>query len=90
MSSHNLTPASPFHQRFLGWMNERFPAANSIVVLILFLVCSAVVQFANGAESYALCVKDAFAAVAAWSVFFLLRILDEHKDYALDVKNHPQ
>ena len=90
MSSHNLTPASPFHQRFLGWMNEHFPAANSIVVLILFLVCSAVVQFANGAESYALCVKDAFAAVAAWSVFFLLRILDEHKDYALDVKNHPQ
>ena len=90
MSAHGLTLSSPLHKRFLAWMDERFPAANSIVVVVLYLVCSAVARFTATDGEYTLYFTDLVGAFVTWSMFLLLRVFDEHKDYELDVKNHPE
>lgn len=89
MSGHALTPSSPLNKRFLAWMDERFPMANSVVVLVLYLVCSAVARFVASEGEYTLHLTDLVGAFITWSMFLLLRVFDEHKDYELDVKNHP-
>lgn len=90
MSSHGLTLSSPFHKRFLAWMDERFPAANGIVVVVLYLVCSAVARYVADGSAYTLYLSDLLGAFVTWSMFLLLRVFDEHKDYELDVKNYPE
>ncbi|MDX1694546.1 MAG: UbiA family prenyltransferase [Ketobacteraceae bacterium] len=90
MSAHGLTLSSPLHKRFFAWMDERFPAANSIVVIVLYLVCSAVARYSATGGEYTLYVTDLIGAFVTWSMFLLLRVFDEHKDYELDVKNYPE
>lgn len=89
MSTSALTLSDPFHKRFLAWMDERFPAANSVVVIVLYLVCASVARYAAGDDALALKLTDVVGALATWSMFLLLRVADEHKDYELDVKNYP-
>lgn len=80
---------SPFATRFLAWMKERFPFANALLFFILYLTTAAVVRAVAGGE-IALSLHDAAGCLVTWSFFLLLRIFDEHKDYAQDCQNHPQ
>lgn len=89
MTSSSLTLAAPLSTRFLAWMKERFPFANALLFFILYLTTAAVAR--SGLEgSVSLSLADLVGCLVTWSFFLLLRVFDEHKDYALDCQNHPQ
>lgn len=94
MTEANLTHSSPFSARFLAWMHERFPFANAILMFIIYLTTAALARFTTGTGTGTgpihLGLDDIASCLVTWSFFLLLRVFDEHKDYALDVKNHPQ
>ncbi|CBL43820.1 predicted UbiA prenyltransferase [gamma proteobacterium HdN1] len=86
-----LTVGSSFRSRFLAWMKERFPFANALLFFILYLTTAAVARFSQTADgSIETSFRDIFGALITWSFFLVLRVFDEHKDYALDCQNHPQ
>jgi 4-hydroxybenzoate polyprenyltransferase len=89
MHATALTLDSPFSGRFLAWMKERFPFANALLFFILYLTIAAVAR-AGLEGGIALSLNDLAGCLLSWSFFLLLRVLDEHKDYALDCQNHPQ
>lgn len=82
-----LTRDSAFLSRLLAWFNERFPAPNALLFFLMYFSAAAVVRQAAPELNL---VGDTLACLATWSFFLLLRIFDEHKDYALDLRNHPQ
>ena len=88
MSTSVLTMQSPLPQRLGAWFNERFPPANALLFFILYLTCVVIARQQQGQIS--LSFADVAGALVAWSWFLLLRIFDEHKDYQVDLHNHPQ
>jgi len=75
--------------RIFAWMDERFPFKNALLFFILYLTSAVVARSAlNGEVQVSL--VDVIACIVTWSLFLVIRIFDEHKDYALDVINHPQ
>ncbi|MGK0444935.1 MAG: 4-hydroxybenzoate polyprenyltransferase [Bermanella sp.] len=75
--------------RIFAWMDERFPFKNALLFFILYLTSAVVARSAlNGEVQVSL--VDVIACIVTWSLFLVIRIFDEHKDYALDVVNHPQ
>lgn len=88
MSQHSLTPQSPLLSRLGAWFMERFPPANALLFFILYLTCAAVARHSFGGIVISL--VDIAGCLVAWSYFLMLRIFDEHKDYELDLQNHPQ
>lgn len=82
-------PASPLARRFLAWMAERFPAANAVLVLLVWAAAFAWGRFHAGPGTVAFRPRDAVGFLAAYGYFFLLRVFDEHKDYAHDKIAHP-
>ena len=88
MSNSALTLQSPLRQRLGAWFNERFPPANALLFFILYLTCAVIARQLQG-QIY-LSLADIVGALVAWSWFLLLRIFDEHKDYQIDLRNHPQ
>ncbi len=87
ISSINIT--DPLLKRIAAWMKERFPFANALLFFMLYLT-SMMVARAHSATEIQLTWLDAIACLVTWSLFLLIRIFDEHKDYALDVMNHPE
>lgn len=88
MSTSVLTLQSPLRQRLGAWFNERFPPANALLFVILYLTCVVIARQLQG--QITLSFADLIGALVAWSWFLLLRIFDEHKDYQIDLHNHPQ
>lgn len=78
---------SPLYRRVLAWMNERFPFANALLFFILYLSAASVARLPDAAL---IGYVDVVGCIVTWSFFLLLRIFDEHKDYEIDVQNHPQ
>lgn len=89
MTTLPLSPSSPFAIRFLAWMKERFPFANALLFFILYLTTAAVSRSTNDGP-VSLSLQDLAGALVTWSFFLVLRVFDEHKDYELDCRNHPQ
>ena len=85
----SLTLATPLPGRLRAWMQERFAPANALLFFILYLTTAAVVRAGEG-EAVALSLRDLVGCLVTWSFFLLLRVFDEHKDYELDCRNHPQ
>lgn len=83
----DLTLQSAFPIRLLAWFNERFPAPSALLFFLMYFSAAAVVRQTSPELNL---IGDALACLATWSFFLLLRIFDEHKDYALDLRNHPQ
>jgi 4-hydroxybenzoate polyprenyltransferase len=86
------TPASmndALSTRIFAWMDERFPFKNALLFFILYLTSAVVARSALDGEIQ-VSLLDIIACVVTWSLFLVIRIFDEHKDYALDVINHPQ
>lgn len=75
--------------RIFAWMDERFPFKNALLFFILYLTSAVVARSALDGE-IKVSLLDILACVVTWSLFLVIRIFDEHKDYALDVINHPQ
>lgn len=91
MTEVSVSHTDPLWRRIGAWMDERFPAANALLFFILYLACAVVSREGarDGAEP-GLQWLDILACLVTWSLFLLIRIFDEHKDYAIDVINHPQ
>lgn len=70
-------------------MMERFPPANALLFFILYLATAAVVKGLTQTPIQ-FTLLDLLACAITWSFFLLLRVFDEHKDYELDCRNHPQ
>jgi 4-hydroxybenzoate polyprenyltransferase len=71
-------------------MGERFPPPHAAGAL---LVCAAAIAWGRALSTTgALPVhgRDALAALAAVAFFLMLRVFDEHKDYAADCVAHPE
>ena len=90
MQRMSVTPSDALPVRLLAWANERFPPiANA--VLCAFLYGAAVIG--GRAESspgpIAFSLRDGLGFLAVYAALLMLRVYDEHKDYAIDLKNHP-
>ena len=88
MTNSAVIAGEPLLRRIRAWMDERFPFANALLFFILYLVTATVVRASQGEWFFNW--SDIVACLITWSLFLTIRIFDEHKDYELDVKNHPQ
>jgi hypothetical protein len=89
MTSQSVTLNDSVTIRIVAWMNERFPFANALLFFILYLTSAAVARAALDQE-IKISLLDVFNCLITWGLFLVIRIFDEHKDYDLDVLNHPQ
>jgi 4-hydroxybenzoate polyprenyltransferase len=85
-------PARPsLARRFLGYQAVRFPLPGLVPLLTLFTFSSAAFsRRARGAPGFVSPERFAVGAFTALTIFFLLRVLDEHKDAALDRRYRPE
>jgi 4-hydroxybenzoate polyprenyltransferase len=74
----------------LAWFNERFPLRNGLFFVLLYLTTVLVARGSVESATVALTPNDVFGAAALWSFFLLLRVFDEHKDFAADAIAHPE
>jgi hypothetical protein len=72
-----------------AWFEERFPLSQGIFVAVLFVTGIFYGQFLTSSGSLVTGLSDVVGFLACWAVFLMLRIFDEHKDYALDLHNYP-
>ena len=89
MSEHNLTLSDPLHKRILAWIDERFPFANAILFFVIYLCVAAIARFSASESALDVSLVDVIGCLITWSFFLVLRVFDEHKDFELDVHNHP-
>ena len=88
--AENISMRSPLVSRILAWMDERFPFKNTPVWIVWYLLAAAVARYTANESTITFGLHDMLGAIAAWSFFLLLRVFDEHKDYDLDMHNHPE
>lgn len=74
---------APLHQRLLAWAHERFPPAN-ILAAVLVWAAAYVWGRALIADPPPVAPRDFLGAFASVGFFLMLRVFDEHKDYAAD------
>lgn len=72
-----------------SWANERFPLRNGLFFVLLYATVLVVARASVASSSVTVSPDDLFGVLALWSFFLLLRILDEHKDFASDAVAHP-
>jgi 4-hydroxybenzoate polyprenyltransferase len=70
-------------------MAERFPAANAVLVLLVWSAALVWGRLHTAAGPIRFGARDAAGFLAAYGYFLLLRVFDEHKDYAHDKVAHP-
>ena len=68
---------------------ERFPPANGVLFFVLFLAALLYGRFVSSAGALALRPIDLAGFAAVYCFFLMLRVFDEHKDYDIDCRNHP-
>jgi 4-hydroxybenzoate polyprenyltransferase len=78
----------------LAWARERFPPRNAVFFAGLYVTALAVGRAAAAPGAAAagpvtLGWGDAPGFVAVWAFFLVLRVCDEHKDFAADAVAHP-
>ena len=78
----------PLIRGLLAWAGERFPARNGIFFATLYLTALVVARASTGG-TIAVGWGDVPAFVAFWAFFLVLRVFDEHKDFAVDCVAHP-
>ena len=87
--THSIVINDPLPRRIVAWMNERFPFANALLFFVVYLTSATVARSALEQEIQ-FSLMDLLVCLITWSFFLVIRIFDEHKDYALDVLNHPK
>lgn len=90
MTQTGLSPDSPFLQRFYAWVQERFPLSHGVLFMILFAAAAFTGAAAVGEGPLSLDWRLLTSFVGVWGFFLMLRVFDEHKDYARDQENHPE
>jgi 4-hydroxybenzoate polyprenyltransferase len=72
-----------------AWAQERFPPSLGVFVAVLFTTGVLYGQFLSSSDTLVMGPVDVVGFGACWAVFLMLRIFDEHKDYAQDLHNYP-
>jgi hypothetical protein len=73
----------------LAWSRERFPLSQGIFVAVIYTTAVFYGQFLSSSDNLVMGLSDIAGFGACWAVFLMLRIFDEHKDYAQDLHNYP-
>jgi 4-hydroxybenzoate polyprenyltransferase len=82
---------APLRRRFLAYQAERFPLLGLAPLVTLFAFSSAAYsRRARGAPGFVDARVFAVGAFTAVTIFFLLRVLDEHKDASSDLRFRPE
>jgi hypothetical protein len=89
-SSSQLTLEAPLARRLLAWANERFPLANGVLILVIYTAALLCGRALTTVGPLSVSASDLAGFFAVWAYFLMLRVFDEHKDYARDLANHPQ
>lgn len=85
------TAAAPLWSRFLAYQEERFPLAGYAPLIAVFTFSAAAYsRVARGAPGFVPLDRFAAGALTALVFFFLLRVLDEHKDAEVDRRYRPE
>jgi 4-hydroxybenzoate polyprenyltransferase len=79
----------PLWRRLAAWADERFPAKQGVLVLVVWALGVLFGRALTHPGPVSLSALDVTAFPALWAYFLLLRVFDEHKDYELDLRNHP-
>jgi hypothetical protein len=85
-----LSPDSPLVVRLLAWANERFPPGPGVMFVALYLGALVTGRAFTHGPPLELGALDVVSFFGVWAFFLMLRVFDEHKDYALDLQNYPQ
>jgi hypothetical protein len=72
-----------------AWMQERFPVRNAVFFLVFYVTAACVAQVVVGRSALTLGWRDVLGFVALYAFFLMLRVFDEHKDFADDLVAHP-
>jgi 4-hydroxybenzoate polyprenyltransferase len=86
----SATLNSPLPARLWAWAEERFPLKNAVLILAIYAAALLVGRALTYGGALTIAPIDAAGFLAAWAFFLMLRVFDEHKDYELDLQNHPQ
>jgi len=70
-------------------MAERFPPANMVAAVLVWAAALVWGRALSTSGPLAFGARDAAGALAAVGFFLMLRVFDEHKDYAADCVTHP-
>jgi 4-hydroxybenzoate polyprenyltransferase len=73
----------------IAWLNERFPLRNGLFFVLLYVTTVLVARMSVSATAVSLTARDVVGVAALWSFFLVLRVFDEHKDFAADAIAHP-
>lgn len=74
-----------------AWLAERFPPLQHGLLIASYFGANALLaQAATGRRPLVLGWREAAGAVALLCMFFLLRVIDEHKDFTADRRVHPR
>ncbi len=84
-----VTRPAPLGGHLWAWMQERFPLANGLLFFVVYAAALLLGRSAGGGP-VALRFADLGGFAAAWAFFLMLRVFDEHKDYANDCRLYPE
>jgi len=73
----------------VGWFRERFPLTVAAVLLPVYLVVLISGRELTHPGASTLRPGDAAGFLGVWAFFLMVRIIDDHKDYADDLVRHP-
>jgi 4-hydroxybenzoate polyprenyltransferase len=83
-------PSGLFHRLWI-YQGERFALAGFVPLITVFTFCSAAYsRVVRGAPGFVPWPRFAVGAVTALVFFFMLRVLDEHKDREVDARWRPE
>lgn len=83
--------STPLARRFAAYQRERFPFAAYVPLIAVFTFSAAAYsRLARGAPGFVPLPLFAVGALTALVFFFLLRVLDEHKDADVDRRYRPE
>lgn len=77
--------------RFWAYQRERFPVAGFVPIIAAFTFSSAAYsRLARGSSGFIPWSRFGVGALTALVFFFMLRVLDEHKDQKVDLRYRPE
>lgn len=85
-STNQITPTSSFISRFFYWSNDRFPFFN---VIVAFVMAFSIKGIFIGQNAFDWRLADFLLGMLFLTLLFILRVMDEHKDFESDKSYHP-
>ncbi|MFN8847011.1 MAG: hypothetical protein ACK5V3_03255 [Bdellovibrionales bacterium] len=85
-SPQAINPSNSFFKRFLFWASDRFPIFNIIVAFVMAFSIKGLFSRELGFEW---AFQDFLLGLLFLTLLFILRVMDEHKDFESDKTFHP-